>query len=808
VLAAKYSLTAFILCAFSVFSFAFAQGEEAPVPSAPGEIPSSPNESSPAPAQHKKASISRTEPDNPLASPPVTTLNPAIDTAQESRYLNYAVTGHYENETWFSEIPEWHYYDAFGNKIMDGFYLYGLTMNRQTQGTGLSNVILHPILKKWLNGLAEVSDIRENSGILAMIGDRIKSEFTPFSLNQSLFAGARFDAYYKQNSLTFLTNRISNTGIYGMLTDSDIGHTPRTSADWITGGHGARYFGEAADIGGTYVNLHHENSRTVGNPFSGMDSFPLIKKTPTGLSLYGLNGNLKLGKIKAYGEFLRSQEFLDGDFLPKAGDVAVLKGSYDILDKLWLGGEFYSVGSRFKTTFLCPAHVDGDQSFATGNYQYALVEDNDDNDDFPENGRSKYPYYSPNINQGDPDGVMPVKYDKDKNGIFDFKEDFLNFGADPPESQILFDRNNNGVPEEIENDAYPDYPYVPSYYLPGERYWRFDDMDGVWENMTADTLTHKGLAGLHLSGRYAILQNLEVTAGGIFDKNQESSFQTTYENGRKSGEQYDVEKAISLYFLAHYKKVIAEDKYFTIDNYFHKVQDNIPNHTQGFSLDPGTLNVTYWLVPDELDYRDMIGDALRAQFTLSRSRGLNYTGVGKYEFQKHVAHLEFNYPDETISSLTLLNKAHYIYLLPVKDMFLIPRYMNYWDIKNYGPRPDSAADSALDAKYRRNAMVNAASLIFDWKVTDKITLTTGVQLKKFDDLLDNRENYWEPCFRLQVMVRDRYSGYLVALTAGFTQYAYLYGDKTRMHNPFNNPHGVVRNIDAHEIFARVHCGFL
>jgi len=33
-------------------------------------------------------------------------------------------------------------------------------------------------------------------------------------------------------------------------------------------------------------------------------------------------------------------------------------------------------------------------------------------------------------------------------------------------SQIVFDRNNNGIPDDIEDDAYPDYPYVPSYYLP------------------------------------------------------------------------------------------------------------------------------------------------------------------------------------------------------------------------------------------------------------------------------------------------------------------------------------------------------
>ena len=814
----KGSFAVFIILAFFLFSLVDAQNEdtlnlstpseEAPAPntetSTPSKEGSAPNIETSAPSEEASAPSRKTY--NPSTFSIEGMVNPLIGLPPEPQYINYAIKGVYENETWFSDIPEWHYYDLFGNKIIDGYYLYGLTMNRNTQGTGLGNLILHPFLKKWLMGLAEVSDLRENSGILAMFGDRIKSEFTPFSLKQTLFAGTRFDVFYKQNSLTFLTNRISSTGMYGMLTDVDVGRTPTQSADWLTGVHGVRKFGEIVDIGGTYMNIHHEESKNWGNPFSGVDSDTLFKKTPTGLSLFGLDFKMKLNKIQANGEYLRSQEILDGDFQPKPGDVATLNGHYNFSEKWMAGGESYSIGSRFQTNFTCPAHEDGD--FDLGKYQYSLVEDNDDNDDYPENGRSKYPYYTPTLQQGDPDGVLPAQYDKDKNGLFDYKEDFLNYDADPPESKILFDRNNNGTPDEIENDAYPDYPYVPGYYLPGERYWRYDDVYDKWENMTADSLTHKGLAGLHFYSRYKILPNLEATVGGIFDRSQEKTFQLTYDiNGAVAGEVHDFENATSLYFLTHYKKDIAGDKYFTIDNFFRKVQDNIPNHTQGFSVNPDAGIISYYLIADELDYRDIFEDALRAEFTIIRNRGFNCTSVGKLEFQKHFPHLEFNYPDENISSLILLNKCHYIYLLPfLKDMFLIPKYKNYWEIKDYGPRSDSV-DVTLDAKYRRNAMINAASVVCEWRVTEKIALTTGLQLKKFDDFIDNGENYWEPCFRVQLTVRDRYM-YALALTTGFSRYSYLYSDKGRLHNPLNNPHGVVTNIDANEIFLKIHCGFL
>jgi hypothetical protein len=736
---------------------------------------------------------------NTLALAQEDTLYQPICEPLESDYRNYAQNGSYENEAWFSVIPQWHYYDMFGNKIIDGDYLYGISMNRNTQGTGTSNIALHPFLKKLLNGLVQVADLHENCGIMAMVGDRVKSEFTPFTLKQTLFAGSRFDVFYKENSLSFLTNRISNTGTYGMYLDES---RIFSTADWITGAHGVRKLGELADIGGTYVNFHHEETKNFGNPFSGVDSDTSTRGTSTGLSLYGLDANLKLDKIKAYCEFARSQEFLDGDFRPKAGDVAALNGHYDLSDKWQWGGEFYTLGSRYKTNFFCPAHPLGDQFGGLEKYQYSLIEDNDDQDEYPENGRNRYSY----IPQGDPDGVIPINFDKDKNGVYDYEEDFLSYEEDPPESKILFDRNNNGVPDEIEDDAYPDYPYVPGYYLPDEKYRRYNEVDGKWETRSADSLTHKGQVGVHLNSRYDILQNLEVTVGGIFDRTQEKTFQMTYDtSGAVKGEEYAFENATNLYFLAHFKKDIARDKFFTIDDYFRRVQDNIPNHTQGFVIHHDNDSVSYYTNVDKLEYRDMFADALRAEFTLFRNRGFNFTSAGKYEFQKHFPRLEFNYPDENISSFMLVNKCEYIYLLPFyKDLFLIPKYKNIYEYKGYGP---NTSDS-LDVRYRRNSMTNAANLMCEWKVTARSALSTGLHLIKFNDFKDTKENFYEPSFSIQLMLKDRYKGYAIALTTAFTQYAYIYEHPGRPHNPLNNVHRAVDNLTNHQIFIKVYCGVM
>ncbi len=808
--AVKGSFIAFIIFTFSFFFLVNAQSEDASGSSASSEDASGSSASS------EDASGSSAPSEDALTPSDVSSkdsLNPLVEPPPEYDYTNYAQKGSYENENWFSEVPQWHYYDMFGNKITDGFYLYGLSSNRNNLGSGTNNIALHPFLRMWFSGLVQVSDLHENGGIMAMIGDRVKSEFTPFTLKQTLFAGARFDVFYKQQSLTFLTNRISNTGTFGMLINES---TKMLTGDWITGAHAKRKFGEIANIGGTYVNLHHEESKNYSNPFSGVDMDTSTKKTPTGLSLLGLDFNLKGNKYQAYCEYVSSQEFLDGDFKPKSGMIATVNGHYDIFDKWRCGGEFYSIGFRYQTNWTCPAHPygdawdNGDGTFTpeVGKYQYSLVEDNDDKDEFPENGRSKYLYYTQQTLQGDPDGVIPAAYDKDKNGLWDYDEDFLNYDADPIESKILFDRNNNGTPDELEDDAYPDYPYVPSYYLPGERYYRYDDIDDKWENKTADSLTHKGLVGYHLYTRYEILKNLELTVGGIFDRTQEKTFQPTYENGAKVGEVYDYENASDIYLLAHYKKGLAIDKSITIENFFRMVKDNIPNHTLGFLIDHNYETVSYYTIVDVLDYRDMFADALRAEFNLFKNRGFNFTSAGKYEFQKHAPHPEFNYADVTISSLTLVNKCHYIFLLPFfKDLFLIPKYKNVFETSNYSPRVDSLPDASLDALHRRSAMINTASLVCEWKMTEKTSLTTGVQIKRFDDLLDIQENYWEPCFRIQLMIKDRYSGLNLILTTGFSRWAYLYNVKDKVHNPLNNPHRAVNNIDAHEIFIKVHAGF-
>jgi hypothetical protein len=721
-------------------------------------------------------------------------------------YKNYASEGTYMNPAWVGEVPEWHYYDVFGNQLLDGFYLFGMSMGG-TANTGKSSVSLHPFLKKWLNGMVQVGDLSDNHGLLVMIGDRVKTHFTPYTFNQSLFCGARVDGFFNflggENSVSIINSRISNSGIYGMFSDNAV---EPEDADWLHGIHLKKNYKDILEFGGTLLNIHSQVANK-GNSFGGAlkDSFP--ESTPTALSIFGFDGRFTFPTpdLIVCGEYAQSREILGGDFNLRPGNLAVVNSRWNVFDALKFGGEGYLIESRYKTTFTSVVHPDGDV-FGSGKYLYSLIEDNDDGDDYPENGKSKLNA----VPEGDPDGTYPVAYDKDKNGRLDYEEDFLSYDADPPKSTLYFDRNNNSVPDVIEDDPYPDYPYVPSYFLPGERCLKYDEMNGKTYDDTSDGMVSKGLLGFHLYGSYQILPKINLTLGFLSEKSEKSSFQMTYQDTMPVGLTFAQERASNIYSLIEYRNDLSGDKKLTINNYFRIIKDNIPNHTQSFILGKdtatGVFGSLYTTVEDELDYRDALNEMLIAEFSIYKTRGFNLTTRGKFEFQKNFPHLVFNYPEANIFSTTLVNKCEYIYLLPfLKDMFLIPKYKNLYNFEVYGPYMAS-----IDGKYKQNSMTNAAYLVYEWKCTLKTSITTGLQFSTFNDNLKSDENFYHGNWTLQLMLKDRYAGLNMILTMGFAKYKYtFYNSKSpeAMHNPFNNPHRITSDISSYNLFMKVHCGF-
>ena len=144
-------------------------------------------------------------------------------------------------------------------------------------------------------------------------------------------------------------------------------------------------------------------------------------------------------------------------YLDLGGEVFRIDGDY--------GGGFdsYRGGSAF--------HVDrqvGPNRTEHFTQEYGLVEDNDDDDMWPDESPEEvavfgdaFPGWSnANVYPGmDENSDNIADGDRNENFIPDYEEPFLMYDADPMQFVYGVDFNNNSIPDFRENDDLPDYPY-------------------------------------------------------------------------------------------------------------------------------------------------------------------------------------------------------------------------------------------------------------------------------------------------------------------------------------------------------------
>ena len=217
-------------------------------------------------------------------------------------------------------------------------------------------------------------------------------------------------------------------------------------------------------------------SRAKGHPNqrSNLRRIEFRYGIPTGLTVLGLNFDAELLGCRIQGEYARSINFLQ---VPTAkgtrheNQTAMFYINFlrPLHPKAELGFEWFDVPATYTTEF--PIFKRSRVFSAIGGRLYspfALVEDNDDLDDWPDRVEHDDPLapYSSSIGQGH--GVFPG-LDPDKDGVLDFDVDrggdpdafqpFLGYYAEPADLVYGDDFNNNGVADFRENDNLPDYLY-------------------------------------------------------------------------------------------------------------------------------------------------------------------------------------------------------------------------------------------------------------------------------------------------------------------------------------------------------------
>jgi len=248
-----------------------------------------------------------------------------------------------------------------------------------------------------------------------------------------------------------------------------------------------------------YATFFRTVERAEGNPQDGRVKRVRVKSgAPTGLNLYSTNvyGVFKGFEINA--EFSRSRSFYQyasGTPTPRVSRDALSINAFNrelfpgkrhtVSDNAYyvtvkrdferfdFGAEYFSMGPLYTTEFR--SYIGRDEVDVSGNpiaYNntmiHRLVEDNDDDDRYPDSWYNNTP--SRQQGQSDIDGIFPG-LDEDHDGIPDtnknfnaqpdYLEPFLMFAADPQIYDYGLDLNHNDFIDARENDIEADLPYDP-----------------------------------------------------------------------------------------------------------------------------------------------------------------------------------------------------------------------------------------------------------------------------------------------------------------------------------------------------------
>ena len=298
----------------------------------------------------------------------------------------------------------------------------------------------------------------------------------------------------------------------------------------------------------------------------------------------------------------------------------------------YLFGEAYNIDDNYSTsTYIATEENDtGPVRYDSQTLSvYEMVDDNDDQDRFPDwqrrgqgaEDRFVFPGWDENndfiadFNQNNVDIVRP-------NLKPDWEEPFLRYNVDRPQFLFGVDMNNNGVVDRFENDDQPDYLYK------------------------RDRTGYNVYVGSFL-GPYA-----RMTLGRM-DEEQLA----------------DDRKSESNYMLFSYDQDFAQLGRVRVYENLRRVQDNIKDNLLIWRIDDGIAGE---VVPreDPLPARDAWANTAYLQFDSNRYEKLNFSSKFKWEFFRQVDFDERSAAGpvlssedirETASFFGVINKADYTY---------------------------------------------------------------------------------------------------------------------------------------------------
>ena len=397
--------------------------------------------------------------------------------------------------------------------------------------------------------------------------------------------------------------------------------------------------------------------------------------------------------------------------------------------------------------------------------EFALVDDNDDGDQWPDESFNDQPnggWPDSEVYPGlDADGDNAPDIDQNLNFVPDWQEPFLMYETDPPEFVYDIDLNNNGLPDFRENDDLPDYPYRRDQR--GRHvFGRFNRLGGLARSLTVGYYNHREIANTGRAEaaylRYAY--DLQVPQWGQIDLD------------------YDIKKV---------RDDIRDDSFIWVvpESQFHKI-----NAMDGPPGLPGRERPS---TPDLLLMRDSIVNTFYLDTALRRWDNLNIQN-SMLLVRNDQAEIELDdgtgllQEEDTRSHFTLINKIDYVW--EWGPFTVHPKFKHLLQRDRIG-----SEDRPLRSYSDFIPILRA-----DCAFTDHTRLLTGIQgfpllAYKHWDRVDKDDAFDQRDYMFMVKISSEYWGYATTMSVGmhFTRREY-----SRLQE---------RDIKNHRIFVDVYIGY-
>ena len=377
-------------------------------------------------------------------------------------------------------------------------------------------------------------------------------------------------------------------------------------------------------------------------------------------------------------------------------------------------GELFSMDNDYTTSFyLVDSRGALDYENVLGFYEF--VEDNDDLDRYADWQRYSEQAVDKAVFPGwDENSDFVSDFNQNDNllresTLPDYEEPFLRYHSDRPEYLFGMDMNNNGWVDRFENDEQPDYPYRRDHrgyniYLGG---YIKPDMQAI---------VGQKRVGLIASGR------IDHTSYAMFAWDRD---------------------------LARWGRIRVFDM-------VKRTKDNIPNNLFQWLQPPGSHGIQQRLSDPLLAENTWINTSyLGVDYTAIRN--LNVINKVKYEFhrqsdsEERLAIRDVHRHDRFLG---LINKVDYYF--QVAGVSVHPR----WKSEFRNQTMDFMGGG------RRKELSEMGSIILEIPLWPKTTLHAGYEWLKFNDMLDDTNDFTEHVWGIQFTNAYGYQGYDIITQMG------------------------------------------